>query len=230
MLQNNYIRPMKYLSSSEVAKIMGCNESTIRRWSDKGKINCKKTVGGNRFFTIKDVRDCIKSNKSAGKSFSLNIKGNSLKKILSYINDNNYSKLQEIIIEESLKSNDFVVSEIIDKLYIRGDCLDSIFDKLIIPSILILEQLLGENKITHIEESIVRLLLTRIVEGLCANMPNGYFNGKNALCINFEDNIPDIGVVMSEVVLRHNGYNVYNTGSISNLGDIKATIQKYNVD
>ena len=230
MLEVLYIKHMKYLSSSEVAKIMGCNESTIRRWADKGKITCKKTVGGNRFFTVKDVRDCMKNNKSSQKSLSLNIKGNSLKKILGFINDDNFDKLKNIMVDEGIKSNDAVVSEIINTLYMRGDKVHDIFDNLIMPSILVVENLLNEEKITHIEESVMRLLLTRNVENLCTNMPNGSFNGKNALCINFEDNLPDIGVVMSEAIFRHNGFNVFNTGSLSDLGDIKTTIEKYNID
>ena len=35
---------------------------------------------------------------------------------------------------------------------------------------------------------------------------------------------------MSEVLLRHQGYNVYNTGSHAHLGDLESTIQKRNVD
>ena len=112
----------------------------------------------------------------------------------------------------------------------RGDEVHNIFDNLIMPSILVVEKLLNQKKITHIEESVMRLLLTRNVENLCTNMPNGSFNGKNALCINFEDNLPDIGVVMSEAVFRHNGFNVFNTGSLSKLGDIKTTIEKYNIN
>ena len=48
--------------------------------------------------------------------------------------------------------------------------------------------------------------------------------------INFEDNVPDIGVVMSEVVLRHYGYNVYNAGSHAELGNIEKTLDLYKID
>ena len=60
--------------------------------------------------------------------------------------------------------------------------------------------------------------------------PNGNFNGKNALCINFEDNLPDIGVVMSEVLMRHNGYNVFNSGSHAELGELSEIIIKRKID
>ena len=78
---------------------------------------------------------------------------------------------------------------------------------------MIVENALKQGYLSHVETFISRKMMTRVVEGLNQNKPNGSFNGKTALCVNFEDNLPDLGVVMSEVVLRHNGYNVLNTGS-----------------
>ena len=48
--------------------------------------------------------------------------------------------------------------------------------------------------------------------------------------VNFEDNLPDLGVVMSEIILRHSGYNVLNTGSHAELGNLQDIINKKNVD
>lgn len=73
-------------------------------------------------------------------------------------------------------------------------------------------------------------MITRATEVLSQNKPNGSYNGKTALCVNFEDNLPDLGVVMSEIILRHSGYNVLNTGSHAELGNLEAMINKKNVD
>ena len=94
----------------------------------------------------------------------------------------------------------------------------------------IVENLLKDKKIVHTEAYLSRQILTRVVNGLCIEKPNGSYNGKNAMCINFEDNLPDIGVVMSEVVLRHSGYNVFNTGSHAELGKLTSIIKKKKVD
>ena len=221
---------MKYLSSIDVAKIMGCNDSTIRRWADKGIINCKKTPGGNRFFTIEDIRECIKKNHSNTKTSSLGIKGNSLKRIYKLTNDLNYKELSKIILDKSIQSDDLIVSEIINSLYIKGINVEDIFDKLILKSIYLIEELLISKKITHVQEYIARQMLTKCIQTLNINKPNGSYNGKSILCINFEDNVPDIGVVMSEVVLRHYGYNVYNAGSHAELGNIEKTLDLYKID
>jgi len=91
---------------------------------------------------------------------------------------------------------------------------------------MIVENALRQKYISHVEAFISRKLITRSVESLNQNKPNGSFNGKTALCINFEDNLPDLGVVMSEIILRHNGYNVLNTGSHAELGNLQDVIKK----
>ena len=91
---------------------------------------------------------------------------------------------------------------------------------------MIVENALRQNYVSHVEAFISRKLITRVVEGLNSSKPNGSFNGKTALSINFEDNLPDLGVVMSEIILRHNGYNVLNTGSHAMLGDLSSIIGK----
>ena len=90
----------------------------------------------------------------------------------------------------------------------------------------IVEDQLKNNKIAHTDAYLSRKIITRSVDGLNRDKPNGNFNGKNALCINFEDNLPDIGVVMSEVLMRHNGYNVFNSGSHAELGELSEIIIK----
>ena len=95
---------------------------------------------------------------------------------------------------------------------------------------MIVEKALHEGYLSHTEAFISRKVITRATESLNDNKPNGSFNGKFALCVNFEDNLPDLGVVMSEVILRHKGYNVFNTGSHAELGDLEKVIKNKKID
>jgi excisionase family DNA binding protein len=40
-----------YYSTSDLAKLLGVDNSTIKRWADLGEIPCVKTLGGHRRFT-----------------------------------------------------------------------------------------------------------------------------------------------------------------------------------
>ena len=64
---------MRYLSSNDVAEILGINISTLKRWTDNGTIGCSKTAGGHRKFTMQHVRDYYKDNKNADKNLGLGL-------------------------------------------------------------------------------------------------------------------------------------------------------------
>ena len=213
-----------------MAEILGVNISTLKRWTENGTIGCSKTAGGHRKFTMQNVRDYYKSNKNANKNLGLGLERLEHKTIYELINKSEYSELAKILADSSLESNELSVNNIINGAYMKGIKASLICDEIIDPGSMIVENALRQKYISHVEAFISRKLITRSVESLNQNKPNGSFNGKTALCVNFEDNLPDLGVVMSEIVLRHNGYNVLNTGSHAELGNLQGVIEKKNVD
>ena len=200
---------MKYLNSKEVANILGINISTLKRWTDNGTIKCKKTPGGHRKFTMQHVREYYKNNKESGKNFGAVLDTVDHKEIYNFIKNNDFDSLTQRLAETSILSDDLSVNTIIRSSYMSGYPVADIFDKIIEPASDIVENWLNSKSISHIEEYISRKLITRGIEALNQDKPNGTYNGKAALCINFEDDLPDLGIAMSEVVLRHCGYNVF---------------------
>ena len=221
---------MRYLNSKQVADIIGVNISTLKRWTDNGTLGCDKTAGGHRKFTMNHIRDYYKNNPDANNNTDLKIEDISQKQLFGLIQKRNFKKLAEKLAQSSLEAEETTVSNIINGLYMSGVPVADLFDYVVDVAGHIIESQLNNNEIVHTEAYVSRQLLTRVVDGLCSEMPNGKFNGKSAMCVNFEDNLPDIGVVMSEVVLRHNGYNVFNTGSHAELGDLLSVIQKKKID
>jgi len=47
----------KYYSTRDLAKLLGVDDSTVKRWADLGEIPCYKTLGGHRRFTPETVKD-----------------------------------------------------------------------------------------------------------------------------------------------------------------------------
>ena len=221
---------MRYLSSTDVSKILGINISTLKRWTENGIIDCAKTAGGHRKFTIQHVRDYYKNNKKADKDLGLGLENSNHKRVYELINRGELSLLSKILADASLESDEKTVSTIINSSYMKNIGIDKICDELINPASMIVENALRQKYITHVEAFISRKIITRNIEVLNQNKPNGSYNGKTALCINFEENLPDLGVVMSEAILRHNGFNVLNTGSHADLGNLKEVIKKRGVD
>ncbi len=74
---------MRYLSSKNVAEILGINISTLKRWTDNGTLDCTKTAGGHRKFTMQNIRDFHKNQENIGKNPNLGIESRDHKKIYS---------------------------------------------------------------------------------------------------------------------------------------------------
>ena len=47
--------PTDVLSTRQVAQLLGVGEATVKRWADKGEIDCFRTPGGHRKFRLRDV-------------------------------------------------------------------------------------------------------------------------------------------------------------------------------
>ena len=221
---------MKYLSSKDTANILGINISTLKRWTDSGKIKCEKTAGGHRKFTMQHIRGYYKSFSDSSKNISLGIENKEQKFLYGLINDRDYKELAQNLVASSLKADELSVRTIVNGLYMNGVPIPDLLDYVIDVAGHIVELQLKTNKIDHTDAYLSRNVITRSVDSLNNDQPNGSFNGKNALCVNFEDNLPDIGVVMSEVLLRNNGFNVYNTGSHAELGDLKKIIKNRKIN
>ncbi|MEC7935694.1 MAG: helix-turn-helix domain-containing protein [Candidatus Neomarinimicrobiota bacterium] len=221
---------MKYLSSKDTANILGINISTLKRWTDSGKIKCEKTAGGHRKFTMQHIRGYYKSFSESSKNISLGIENKEQKFLYGLINDRDYKELAQNLAASSLKADELSVRTIVNGLYMNGVPIPDLLDYVIDVAGHIVELQLKTNKIDHTDAYLSRNVITRSVDSLNNDQPNGSFNGKNALCVNFEDNLPDIGVVMSEVLLRNNGFNVYNTGSHAELGDLKNIIKNRKIN
>ena len=209
---------------------MGINISTLKRWTDSGKIKCEKTAGGHRKFTMQHIRGYYKSFSDSSKNISLGIENKEQKFLYGLINDRDYKELAQNLAASSLKADELSVRTIVNGLYMNGVPIPDLLDYVIDVAGHIVELQLKTNKIDHSDAYLSRNVITRSVDSLNNDQPNGSFNGKNALCVNFEDNLPDIGVVMSEVLLRNNGFNVYNTGSHAELGNLKNIIKNRKIN
>ena len=71
---------MRYLTSKNVAEILGINISTLKRWTDNGTLECTKTAGGHRKFTMQNIRDYHKSQENSGKVTTWELKTEITKK------------------------------------------------------------------------------------------------------------------------------------------------------
>ena len=154
---------MKYLNSKEVSDILGVNISTLKRWTDNGTINCHKTPGGHRKFTMQNVREYYKSNKKAIKSTDVSLAKFEHKKIYELIKKASYSELSYKLADASIESDETTVKTIISGSYMNNIDVETLFDKIIDPGSMIVEKALHEQYLSHAEAFISRKIITRAI-------------------------------------------------------------------
>ena len=107
---------MRYLSSKDVAEILGINISTLKRWTDSGVLECSKTAGGHRKFTMQHIRNFYKNKGTSGRNSNLGLENIQHKKVYDLINKKEFSGLARILADASLESDELSVNTVINVL------------------------------------------------------------------------------------------------------------------
>ena len=204
----------KDLNTKQVGNLFGVDESTVRRWALAGKIKCISSAGGHRKFSYSDIVSF--ANK---KGITLDIDGktkksnpkNSVKDLTGYALKQDYRKIEGHLI----------------RLYLSGTPLTHIMDNYIEPVLVNIQKNLDDNKISVAEEHIARKIVSKSLSQFKLSITNtNKTNQKNILCLNLENDIPDLPIDMIQILLEDNGYSVHNCGSHTSIDNIKNLLSK----
>ena len=202
----------KGLNTKQVGNLFGVDVSTVRRWSLAGKIKCSSSAGGHRKFSYKDI---INFSKTRGLKLNQNQdtsdKTAIINQMLSYSLNNNSSSIELILI----------------KLYLNGMELKDIMDNVVENTLINLQSKLDKREISVAEEHIARKIISKSLNGFKLSIINDNSkNKKNILCLNLENDIPDLPIDMIQILLENINYNVYNCGSHTSIKDVKKLLEK----
>ncbi|MBI45651.1 MAG: hypothetical protein CMG66_05770 [Candidatus Marinimicrobia bacterium] len=202
----------KGLNTKQVGNLFGVDESTVRRWSLAGKIKCSSSAGGHRKFSYKDIIDFSKT-----RGLKLNQSKETLDKTI-IINE---------ILNHSLNNNSSLIELILIKLYLNGTELTNIMDDVVESTLINLQSKLDKKEISIAEEHIARKIISKSLNGFKLSIINDNSkNKKNILCLNLENDIPDLPIDMIQILLENINYNVYNCGSHTSIKDVKKLLEK----
>tara|TARA_Y100000746_G_C15420697_1_gene414218 strand:- start:3 stop:857 length:855 start_codon:yes stop_codon:yes gene_type:complete len=208
----------KGLNTKQVGNLFNVDESTVRRWALSGKIKCSSSAGGHRKFSYKDlikfsINNNIKLNKD--KDSTMLSQPSICNKMVKAALDHNYKLIEMLLIE----------------LYLSGFSLGSIMDDYIEKTLVKIQKKLDDKIITVAEEHIARKIVSQALGNFKQAVSNDEsFNGKNILCLNLENDIPDLPIDMIEILLKDINYNVHNCGSHTSVKDIKNLLSNKNYE
>lgn len=202
------------LSSKKAAEFLNVNESTIKRWADKGKLKGFKTPGGHRKFNFEDLKKISEENNYATdhlSSFSDN------EKTIKEISSRNYNSLSLKFRKYLLNGKTGNAFDLIYLLYLDKVPVAEIFDEVVNNSMRSIGELWEKGKLGVDEEHIASTALLSVIHRFENEITDKYHtkskNQKKAICTGLENEFHDIGLHCLQITLKHLGWNVIFPGS-----------------
>jgi len=204
----------KELNTKQVGDLFGVDESTVRRWSISGKIKCASSAGGHRKFSYYNI---IQFSKKHGTKFKqkndIDVLDSKqiIKKITNFTLNHDSSSIESIFIG----------------LYLQGIQLSDLMDNYVETVLVNIQSKLNTKKISTAEEHIARKIISRSLNNFRESISNTQSkNNKNILCLNLENDIPDLPIDMIQILLENINYNVQNCGSHTSTENLKILLSK----
>ncbi len=207
---------VQYFNSQEAAKILGVNVSTIKRWTDEGKLDCIRTAGGHRKFIMKHLSKFLEANrKKTAKVNLFPIENESDLRLSNQILKGDFAYLTKQIKTQALRSNREKVQKILNGLYLAQYPLHIIYDHLITPVLHDIGDMWMDDRISISEEHLASQTMRDSIIRLQGIIKLPAAKKHKALCINLSSELHDIALKMVDHILEIRGFKVYFSGQLT---------------
>lgn len=221
---------MKYLNSKEVASVMGVNVSTIKRWTDSGKLDCYQTVGGHRKFLLSHLKNFLK--QKINQNLRVNIiqylnKGD--KELVQRIDRIDYKYLRDYLFQLSLQQGIDSIHDVINSLLIKGEPQHRIYDELILNVLNRIGDLWSNNKLSIADEHTMTETIRNVMYRIHSEISkNNVKIPKKVICMTLTNDEHEIPLVMIQSILDEINIPSTNLGPNIPVPEIESKIQAVN--
>ncbi len=219
---------IQYYNSEEAAKILGVNVSTIKRWTDEGKLPCIKTAGGHRKFLMEHLADFLSTHKKKTEKLNLfPIESTADLRISQHIVKGDFHYLQDLILKNALSADTDKIQQILNGLYLSQYPLYQIYDHLLTPVLYEIGEMWAKGEIAIAEEHMATQAITDAIIRLqgIIHLPRKKI-GK-ALCLNFTKEFHFLALKMVHHLLELRGFKVFFAGQNTPLQQIENIFDAY---
>ncbi len=219
---------IQYFNSEEAAKVLGVNVSTIKRWTDEGKLTCIKTVGGHRKFLMEHLASFLETNKKKTEKVNLfPIENETDLRISHHILKGDFSYLNHYVLKQALTSTVERIQQVLNGLYLAQYQLFNIYDRLITPVLYDIGKLWEVEKLSIGEEHIASQAIRDAVIRLQGIIRIPRKKVGKALCLNFSNEWHSMALKMVEHILEIRGFRVFYSGQNTPLIQIENVFQHF---
>ena len=223
---------MKYLNSKEVAMIMGVHVSTVKRWTDAGKLPCYQTPGGHRKFILRHINEFLAKNKKKSKKVNIvELEGVKDRKLIQNIDHGEYEKLLPVFIKQALNADGNRLKTTLTGLYMKQYLLHDIYDALVMPVLESIGDMWANNDISVAEEHLASNTIRNAVYALGETLERkDYKDNSYTLSLALSGDEHDLPLIMTKQILEIKGIPVINCGRNTPANSIKRLLKKFQPD
>ena len=200
-------------NSYQIAEIIGVNVSTVKRWTDSGRLKCTQTIGGHRKFHLNHIKDFLTKNKKFSTSVNINLLIGENHTLHEAIANMDFNYIKSYVYQALKKGNDNKFSSLINSLILKDYSYSSIYDNIIIPLLQRIGDDWANKKISISEEHMICEILRKFLSNI--NFQYKATEEKyNAFCFTMKNDEHSLPLNMAETVLNNvNTIKTYNLGA-----------------
>ena len=214
-------------STTDLAKLWGVSESSIKRWADAGTIKCYKTAGGHRKFNPEDVLEFQARSGLAAKSLALSAefapRDFELKDILA---EPDLTDISQRYKKEAINGQCLTASTLIRETYLHGIHLPTIAEEIIKPALYEIGEMWRAGKLEVFEEHLATFATMQALAGLNSASPKELSVDRLALVGCLENEHHEIASAMARCLLLSEGWSVIYMGTHTPLFSFADAINK----
>ena len=224
-------KEIQYFNSVEAAKILGVNVSTIKRWTDDGKLECIRTTGGHRKFIMSHLSKFLDENRKKTSKINLfPLENKTDLDISNHILKGNFSYLIEYLQKQAFNCNRDRVQKVFNGLYLAQYPLHVIYDQIITPILRNIGQLWMDGKIDVIQEHLATSTLRDAINRLQGIISLPKVMKGRALCLNLSNELHDIALKMVDHILEIRGFKVLFSGQNTPMINFEKILKSFKPD
>ncbi len=199
-------------NSNQVAEIIGVNVSTIKRWTDSGKLTCQQTHGGHRKFHLNHLRDFLRKNKKHSSSIKLGSLLGKNKKVIDAIESNDTNIIIDYLYRNTISGNESRFLAVNNSLILKGYPLYFIFDDIVNPLLTKIGTSWQKGKISISQEHLATVIIRKFLSNLNFDFVPKKSN-QISFCFTLPDDSHDLPLYMAESIMNQNNIKTYNLGA-----------------
>jgi MerR family transcriptional regulator, light-induced transcriptional regulator len=200
-------------TTMDVSRMLQVDKSTVKRWTDEGKLKCFRTPGGHRKFRAEDLYQFMADYNYGVSPVNLYPQFASDEAVIRrIITKKEFNVLASVCFSAAIKGRKDEVVKLFSETYRYGLSLPSIFDDVLRPTIKRINDLYASNKISAAEKELAHSAISNSIVLLSDIVAKSAPNGKKAICATVERDINDIELKSLVVLLESEGFDVLNLG------------------